>query len=83
MGFETSSSSNSKDEEEVILTCIDVLKLTKCTNRMLWGKFGFSIKFPGEVTDDELYHPIRKFTNKIVSDMLLREIYEEPSLGVN
>jgi hypothetical protein len=82
LGFETSSSSNSKDEEEVILTRIDVLKLTKSTNRMLWGKFGFSIKFPGEVTDDKIYVPIQKFTNKIVSDMLLRKIDEEPSLGV-
>jgi hypothetical protein len=82
LGFETSSSSNSKDEEEVILTRIDVLKLTKCTNRMLWGKFGFSIKFPGEVTDVKFYDPIRKFTNKIVSDMLLREIDHAPSICV-
>jgi hypothetical protein len=82
LGFVTSSSSNSKDEEEVILTRIDVLKLTKSTNRMSWGKFGLSIKFPGVVTDDKIYNPIQKFTNKIVSDMLLREIDEEPSLGV-
>ena len=82
LGFVTSSSSNSKDEEEVILTRIDILKLTKSTNRMLWGKFGFSIKFPGEVTDDKIYNPIQKFTNKIVSDMLLRRMDEEPSLGV-
>ena len=40
--FVTSSSSNT----EVILTRIDVLKLTKCTNRIIWGKFGFSINFP-------------------------------------
>jgi hypothetical protein len=83
LGFETSSSSNSKDEEEVILTRIDVLKLTKSTYRMLWGKLGFSIKFPGVVTDDKIYNPIQKFTNKIVSDMLLRKIDEEPSFGVS
>jgi hypothetical protein len=77
LGFVTSPSSNT----EVNLTRIDVLKLTKCTNRIIWGKFGFSINFPGEVTDDKLYHPIRKFTNKIVSDMLLRDFDEKPSLS--
>lgn len=82
LGFVTSSSKNTDDEPEVILSLMDVLKLTKSTNRMLWGKFGFSIKFPGVVTDDKIYNPIQKFTNKIVSDMLLREIDKEPSLGV-
>jgi hypothetical protein len=77
LGFVTSSSSNTG----VILICIDVLKLTKCTNRNIWGKFGFSINIPGEVTDDNFYHPIRKFTNKIVSDMLLRDFYKKPSLS--
>jgi hypothetical protein len=81
LGFVSSSSSKTDDETEVILTCIDVLKLTKCTNRMSWGKFRFSIYFWGEVTDDKLYHPIWNFTNKIVSDMLLREIDQEPSLS--
>jgi hypothetical protein len=50
---------------------------------MLWGKFGFSIKFPGEVIDVKFFDPFWKFTNKIVSDMLLREIYQEPSLGLS
>ncbi len=48
---------------------------------MSWGKFGLSINFPGEVTDEKVYLPLQKFTNKIVSDMLLREIDEEPSIG--
>jgi hypothetical protein len=65
----------------VILTRIDVLKLTKCTNRIIWGKFGFGINFPGKVTDEKFYHSIRKFTNKIVSDMLLRNFDETPSLS--
>jgi hypothetical protein len=77
LGFVTSSSSNT----EVILTRIDVLKLTKCTYRILWGKFGFSINFPGEVTDDNFYHPIRKFTNKIVSDMMLMDFDKTSSLS--
>ncbi len=75
LGFVTSSSSNSDDEPEVVLSFNDVLKLTKCTNRMLWGKFGLSINFPGKVTDEKVYLPLQKFTNKIVSDMLLRGIY--------
>jgi len=54
LGLVTSSSSNTDDEPEVILSCIDVLKLTKCTNRILWGKFGSSINFPGEVTDEKV-----------------------------
>jgi hypothetical protein len=33
------------------------------------------------VTDDKLYHPIRKLTNKIVSDMLLRDFDEKPGFG--
>ncbi len=82
LGFVTSSSSNSDDESEVALSRNDVLKLTKPTNRMLWGKFGSSINFPGEVTDEKVYLPLQKFTNKIVSDMLLREIDQEPSIGV-
>ena len=61
LGFVTSSSSNTDDEPEVILSCIDVLKLTKSTNRMLRGKFGFSIKFPGDVSDDKVYYPLQKF----------------------
>ncbi len=77
LGLLTSPTSNT----EVNITCIDVLKLTKCTNRIIWGKFGFSIIFPGEVTDDNFYHPFWKFTNKIVSDMLLREFDEKPSLS--
>ena len=78
----TSLSRNSDDEPEVILSHNDVLKLTKSTNCMLWGKFGLSINFPGEVTDEKVYLPLQKFTNKIGSDMLLREIDEEPSIGV-
>jgi hypothetical protein len=80
LGFMTSPSFSNT---EVIFTCIDVLKLTKCTNRIIWGKFGLSINFPGEVTDDKLYHPIRKFTNKIVSDMLLRDFDETPSISAS
>ena len=34
------------------------------------------------MTDDKVYHPLQKFTNKIFSDMLLREIDQEPSIGV-
>ncbi len=49
---------------------------------MLWGKFGLIINFPGKGTDEIVYLPLQKFTNKIVSDMLLREIDEEPSIGV-
>ena len=59
------------------------LKVTFCTNRMLWGKFGVSINFPGEVTDDKVYSPLQKLTNKFVYDMLLRQIYQEPSIGVS
>ncbi len=66
---------------EVILTRNSVLNMTKCTYRIIWGKFGFSINFPGEVTDVKFYHSIRKFTNKIVSDMLLKEFEEKPSLS--
>jgi hypothetical protein len=79
----TSSSCKTDDEPEVNLNRIDVLKLTKFTNRMLWGKFGFSINFSGEVTDDKVYYPLQKFTNRIVSDMLLREIDQKPSIGVS
>ncbi len=82
LGFKTSSSSNTDDEPEVILICIGVLKLTKSTNRMLWGKFGLSINFPGKVTDEKVYLPLQKFTNKIVSDMFLREIDQELSIGM-
>ncbi len=77
LGFVKSLSRNT----EVILTCIDVLKLTKCTNRIIWGKFGLSIIFPREVTDEKFYHSIRKFTNKIVSDMSLRDFDEKPILS--
>ena len=70
LGFVTSSSCKTDDELEVNLNCIVLLQLTKCTNRILWGKFGFNLKFPGEVIDDKLYYPLQKFTNKIVSDML-------------
>ena len=81
----TSSSSNTDtdDEPEVILSRIDLLKLTKFTNRMIWGEFGLNVNFPGKVTDDKVYYPLQKFTNKIVSDMLLREIDQEPSIGVS
>ena len=50
---------------------------------MLWGKFGFSLNFAGQVTNDKVYYPLQKFTNTIVSDMLLREIDQEPSIGVS
>ena len=33
--------------------------------------------------DDKVYSPLQKFTNTIVSDMLLREIEQEPSIGVS
>ena len=82
LGFVTSSSSNTDDEPEVIFSCIDVLKLTKSANRMLWGKFGFSINFPGDVTDEKVYYPLQKFTNNFFSDMLLQEIDQVPSIGV-
>ncbi len=83
LGFVTSSSCKTDDEPEVNLNRIDVLKLSKSTNCMLWGKFGFSINFPGQVTDDKVYYPLQKFANKIVSDMLLQEIDQEPSIGVS
>ena len=35
------------------------------------------------MTDDKVYYPLQKFTNKVVSDMLLREIDQEPSIGVS
>ena len=35
------------------------------------------------MTDDKVYSPLRKFTNKIVSDMLLRKIDQEPNIGVS
>ena len=82
-GFVTSSSCNTDDELEVNLNLIDLLQLTKCTSHMLWGKFGFNLNFAGQVTDDKLYYPLQKFTKKIVSDMLLREINQEPSIGVS
>ncbi len=82
LGFVTSSSRNSDFESQVVLSRNDVLKLTKFTNCMIWGKFGLIINFPGEVTDEKVYLPLQKFTNKIVFDMLLREIDEEPSIGV-
>ena len=46
LGFVTSSSCKTDDELKVNLNRIDVLKLSKSTNRMLWVKFGFSINFP-------------------------------------
>ena len=49
---------------------------------MVWGKFGFSMNFSGNVTDDKVLFSLQKFTNKIVLDMLLWEIDEEPSIGV-
>ena len=50
---------------------------------MLWGKNGLNLNFPGQVTDDKVYYPLQKFTNKIVPDILLWEIYQEPSIGVS
>ena len=35
------------------------------------------------MTDDKVYYSLQKITNKIVSDMLLREIDQEPSIGVS
>jgi hypothetical protein len=35
------------------------------------------------VIDDKFFDPIWKFTNKIVSDMLLRKIDQKPSLGLS
>ena len=78
----SSSLGNTDDKPEVNLSCMDVLQLTFCTNRMLWGKFGDSINFPREVTDDKVYFSLQKFTNKTVSDMLLRETDEEPSISL-
>ena len=34
------------------------------------------------MTDDKVYSPLQKFTNKI-SDMLLQQIDQEPSIGVS
>jgi hypothetical protein len=34
------------------------------------------------MTNEGDYLPFQKFTNKIVSDMLLRELHEEPSIGM-
>ena len=50
---------------------------------MIWGEFGLNVNFPGQVTDDKVYHPLQNFTNKIVSDMLLREIDQAPSICVS
>ena len=83
LGFVSSSSCKTDDELEVNLNRIDVLKLTESTNRMLWGKFGFNLNFSGQVTDDKLYYPLQKITNKIVSDMVLREIDQEPIISVS
>ena len=35
------------------------------------------------MTDDKLYYSLQKFTNKIVSGMLLQKIDQEPSVGVS
>ena len=79
----SSSSCKTNDELDVNLNRIDVLKLSKFTNRMIWGKSGFNLNFPGQLTDDKVYYPLQKFTNKIVSNMLLQEINQEPSIGVS
>ena len=34
------------------------------------------------MTDDKVYHPLQKFKDKIVSDMLLQEIDQAPSICV-
>ena len=68
LGFVTSSLGKTDDELGVNFNCIDVLNLSKFTNRMIWiwGKFGLNVNFPGQaVTDDKVYHPLQKFTNKI------------------
>ena len=82
LGFLTPLSCNPDDELKVNLNRINVLKLSRFTNCIIWGKFGFIFNFPGQVTDDKVYYPLQKFTNKIVSIMLLREINQEPSIGV-
>ena len=82
LGFVTSSSGKTDDELGVNSNRIDVLNLPKFTNRMIWGKFGLIVNFSGQVTDEKVYHPLQKFTNKIVSDMLLREIDQAPSISV-
>jgi hypothetical protein len=82
LGFVTSSLGKTDDELGVNFNRIDVLNQSKFTNRMIWGKFGLNVNFPGQVTDDKVYHPLQKFTNKIVSDMLLREIDHAPSICV-
>ena len=66
LGFVTSSSCKTDDELELILNCIGVLKLSKFTNRLLWGKFGFNLKFYGQMSDEKVYYALQKFTNKIV-----------------
>ena len=35
------------------------------------------------MSDDKVYYTLQKFTNKNVSDMLLWEIDQEPSIGVS
>ena len=35
------------------------------------------------MTDDKVFYLLQNFTNKFVSDMLLREIDQEPSIGVS
>ncbi len=82
LGFVISSLGKTDDELGVNFNCIDVLNLSKFNHRMIWGKFGLNVNFPGQVTDDKVYHPLQKFTNKIVSDMLLREINHAPSICV-
>ena len=80
--FVTSSLGKTDDELGVNVNRIDVLNLSKFPNCMIWGKFVF-LNFPGQVIDEKVYYPLQKFTNKIVSDILLQEIVQEPSISVS
>ena len=79
----TPLSCNRNDKLVVNLNRIDVLKMSKFTNHMLLGKFGYFLNFPGQVTDEKVYYPLQKFTNKIVLNILFQEIDHEPSIGVS
>ena len=78
----TSSLGNTDDDLGVIFNHIDVPNLSIFTHCMIFGKFVLNVNFPGQVTDDKVYHPLKQFTNNIVSGMLLREIDQAPSICV-
>jgi hypothetical protein len=74
LGLTPSSIIRKRTSKAVVdLNQIHVLKLSKVTNRMLWGKFGYFLNFPEQLTDDKVYYPLQKFTNNVFVDTMFQE----------